>query len=169
MIDHPHRSPLMLLLPSTTPGRWAIVLVVTSLAALGVFFLMVGTGQRGGETLFDNWLLTGPSWWSRSRPSRGSSQPLSPLPAGVRAWRRRDVFVLLAVPILWGLVVLTFIRGDAAVGGRWCRRTEGRGRPASPLEIGQFDPRRRRDRALEFARAVGGGRFVPPGADRPRM
>jgi hypothetical protein len=30
------------------------------LVGLFVFFLMVGMGQGGGETILDNWLLTGP-------------------------------------------------------------------------------------------------------------
>jgi hypothetical protein len=105
MIQHPHRSPLMLLLPSTTPGRWSIVLVITSLAALGVFFLMVGAGQRGGETLVDNWFLTGPMLVVAIAAIAG-------LMAAVVALARRDVYLLVVAPILWGLVVGTFILGE---------------------------------------------------------
>ena len=105
MSEHPHRSPLVLLLPSSTPGRWSIGLVVTSLAALGVFFLVVGTGQRGGETLFDNWLLTGPMLVVAIAGIAG-------LKAAVIALARRDVYLLVVAPILWGLLVATFILGE---------------------------------------------------------
>lgn len=52
----PHLHPL----PTTRFGRWSVALLGLCLVSFAVFFLMVTAGQRGGETFFDNWLLTGP-------------------------------------------------------------------------------------------------------------
>jgi hypothetical protein len=45
--------------PETRLGRWSMSLLAGSLASFVVFFLLVGTGQRGGDTFFSNVWLAG--------------------------------------------------------------------------------------------------------------
>jgi hypothetical protein len=45
-------------MPSTVPGRWSVGLLAGFVVALGAFFLLVASGQRGGDTFFSNELLT---------------------------------------------------------------------------------------------------------------
>ncbi|MCP3988596.1 MAG: hypothetical protein GY724_05965 [Actinomycetia bacterium] len=43
--------------PRTRPGRWSIMLIVAFGVLLGLFFLAVAVGERGGDAFFDNlWL-----------------------------------------------------------------------------------------------------------------
>ena len=98
MIDQPHH-PHSTVLPATSAGRWSVLLAVVSLGALAVFFLMVGAGQRGGETFFDNWFLTGPMLVVLVA---GVSGLVGAIVAVLRSGERG---LLLALPILWGLVV----------------------------------------------------------------
>ena len=44
-------------MPSTIAGRWSVALLASFVAALGSFFLLVASGQRGGDTFFANELL----------------------------------------------------------------------------------------------------------------
>jgi len=105
MIEQSHH-PQDWILPSTPAGRWSLALAVVSLAALAVFFVMVDAGQTGGDSFTDNWLLTGPI--------------LVVLVAGVgglvgavdAVLRRGERGVLLALPVLWGLVVTMFALGE---------------------------------------------------------
>ena len=44
-------------MPSTRPGKWSVRSLVAFIAALAVFFALVASGQRGGDTFFSNgWL-----------------------------------------------------------------------------------------------------------------
>lgn len=104
MIEHPHRWHLSFL-PSSTTGRWAVVLAIVSLVALRVFFVMVDAGE-GGDGWFDNWLLTGPILLALATAVAG-------LVAAIDAIvRNRDLGVTLAVPLLWGLIVVSFALGE---------------------------------------------------------
>lgn len=104
MIEHPHRWHLSFL-PSSTTGRWAVVLAIVSLVALRVFFVMVDAGE-GGDGWFDNWLLTGPILLVLATAVAG-------LVAAIDAIvRRRDGGLTLAIPIVWGLIVTGFTLGE---------------------------------------------------------
>lgn len=105
MIEQPHQ-PHVTILPSTPAGRWSVVLAVVSLAALAVFFLMVGAGQTGGDSFTDNWLLTGPILVVLVAGVGGL------IGAIVAILRSGERAVLLALPILWGLVVTSFTLGE---------------------------------------------------------
>ena len=105
MIGQPHH-PHLTGLPSTSAGRWSVVLAVVSVAALAVFFLMAGAGQTGGETFTDNWLLTGPILVVLVA---GVGGLVAAIAAILRSGERG---VLLALPILWGLVVTSFTLGE---------------------------------------------------------
>jgi hypothetical protein len=94
------------LLPATRSGRWSLGLTIISLLMLGVFYLLVAAGQRGGETLADNWLLTGPILAVGVAGVGGLATALYAIV------RRREIALLLGIPILWGLVVVGFTLGE---------------------------------------------------------
>jgi hypothetical protein len=102
---HPHLT----LLPATTTGRWSVALALISVAALAVFYLMAGAGQTGGDSFADNWLLTGPILVVLVAGVGGL------LAAIVAILRSGERGVLLALPILWGLVVTSFTLGELLV------------------------------------------------------
>ena len=108
MIGQPHR-PHLAVLPTTATGRWSVGLAVVSLAALVVFFVLVGSGQTGGASFSDNWLLTGPILVVLVASVGG-------LVAAIMAiLRGGERGVLLALPILWGLVAASFTLGEILV------------------------------------------------------
>jgi hypothetical protein len=95
-------------LPSSGSGRSSVGLAVASLLALGLFFAMVSSGQGGGDSLLDNWLLTGPIVFVAVGGIAG-------LMAGLLALlRSHERGLLVVLPILWGLVVTLFIVGELA-------------------------------------------------------
>ena len=96
------------LLPSSRDGRWSVGLAVVSLVSLGWFFLMVASGQRGGDSFSDNWLLTGPMVVV---VAAGIAGLIVALVAVLRSHERN---LLLALPALWGLVVTFFTIGELA-------------------------------------------------------
>ena len=49
-----------MLLPTTTLGRWSILVGAAFVALVAVFALLVAAGQRGGEQFFDNLVLALP-------------------------------------------------------------------------------------------------------------
>ena len=46
--------------PKTHLGRWSVVLIILFFTFLGLFFLFVDLGERGGDTFFSNLKLTIP-------------------------------------------------------------------------------------------------------------
>ena len=48
------------ILPKTRPGKWSVLLLIGFIVFFGLFFILVATGQRGGETFFSNLFLTVP-------------------------------------------------------------------------------------------------------------
>lgn len=47
-------------IPKTHLGKWSVLLIMLFFALLGLFFLLVASGERGGETFFSNLKLTIP-------------------------------------------------------------------------------------------------------------
>jgi hypothetical protein len=83
-----------------------MVLAVVSLVSLGVFVALVNAGQRGGQSFFDNWLLTGPILVVLVAAVAGL------VTAIVAVIRNRERGLVLALPVLWGLVVASFALGE---------------------------------------------------------
>ena len=50
----------LVVLPKTRSGKWSTWLIVSLLVMLAVFFILVATGQRGGDTFFSNLALSIP-------------------------------------------------------------------------------------------------------------
>jgi hypothetical protein len=107
MIGQPHQAPLTLP-PSTPAGRWSVGLAVVSLVALAVFFAMAASGQTGGDSFTDNWLLTGPILVVLVA---GVGGLVSAIVAFLRSGERG---IALLLPVLWGLLVTMFTIGEFA-------------------------------------------------------
>jgi hypothetical protein len=107
MVSQPHPVHHSLL-PSSRVGRWSVGLAIVSLVSLGWFFLMVASGQRGGDGFLDNWLLTGPIAVVIAAGIAGLIVAL------VAVLRSHERSLLVALPTLWGLVVGFFTIGELA-------------------------------------------------------
>lgn len=95
--------------PSSRGGWWAVGFAAVSLLGLAVFFVMVASGQRGGDSFLDNWLLTGPMVVVLAAAIAGL---IAALLAVVRSHERG---LAVAIPALWGLFVTFFAVGELAV------------------------------------------------------
>jgi len=78
--------------PTTRPGRLSLILLGVAVAALAAMMAAVASGQTGGETFSDNWLLA----------TLGLVMAAWAVGAGTAAWcaifRRRERAVLVAIP-----------------------------------------------------------------------
>ena len=92
--------------PTSRWGRWSLVLLVLSATAWGVMALMVSLGERGGDTLADNWLLSGPFLVAASCGVVGAVAGL------VGVARDRERGLLAALPIAFGLLLAAFLAGE---------------------------------------------------------
>lgn len=97
---HPH------LLPTTLLGRWSVALLGLCVGSFAVFFLMVAAGQRGGETIFDNWLLTGPI------AVAGISATAAALVGLIALVRDRERGLVVLLAIVLGALVTLFFAGE---------------------------------------------------------
>jgi hypothetical protein len=93
-------------LPKTRPGRWSTWLIVAFIVFIGLFYIFIATGQRGGATFFSNLYLTVPAVMAAI--------------AGIAAFftgvfgviKSRDRAILVYPAILIGLFVLLFCLGE---------------------------------------------------------
>jgi len=92
--------------PKTTLGKWSVALIIVFIVLLGVFQLLVASGQRGGETFFSNLILTIPMLIAGVS---GISAFVTGL-IGIIKSRERSVIVYLSALI--GLFVLLFWIGE---------------------------------------------------------
>ena len=92
--------------PKTALGKWSVALIIIFIVFLGVFQLLVASGQRGGETFFSNLILTIPMLIAGVS---GISAFVTGL-IGIIKSRERSVIVYLAALI--GLFVLLFWLGE---------------------------------------------------------
>lgn len=88
--------------PSTTPGRWTLLAFAGFGVFLTVFFLLVESGQRGGDEFFDNLWLTVPFLSAYVAAVAVSVLGI----VAIAARRERCVFVVLATVV--GLLVTAF-------------------------------------------------------------
>jgi len=93
-------------LPKTVLGKWSVWLVVAFIILFAVFQLLVLSGQRGGDTFSDNWLLTIPIVLAAIC---GISSLIVGLIAGVKSKERS---ILVFVAMLIGLFDLIFVLGE---------------------------------------------------------
>jgi hypothetical protein len=95
-------------MPRTGPGKWSIWLITAFIVLFAIFWLVVATGQRGGEGFFDNLLLTVPILLAGIA---GIASLFTGL-IGIIRYRERSILVYPAMAI--GLCVLLFVVGEIA-------------------------------------------------------
>jgi hypothetical protein len=94
------------ILPKTTPGKWSIGLIGGLVLFFALMWLLVASGQRGGETFFSNLALTVPALLAAIS---GIAAFFTGIISIIKS-KERSVLVFLAVII--GLFVLIFCLGE---------------------------------------------------------
>lgn len=94
------------LMPKTNLGRWSIWLIIGFFVFLGLFYLAVALGQRGGETFFSNLILTIPILLA------GVSGILSFFTGITSIVKSKERSVLVFLATVLGLFVLFFVMGE---------------------------------------------------------
>jgi uncharacterized membrane protein YidH (DUF202 family) len=92
--------------PTTRPGRLSLILLSVAIAALAAMMAAVASGQTGGETFSENWLLA----------SLVLVMASLAVGAGASAWyaifKRHERALLVGIPALVGLLATFFIVGE---------------------------------------------------------
>ena len=92
--------------PTTDLGKRSAWLIVAFAILLGVFYILVASGQRGGDTFFSNPILTVPML---PAATSGIAAFITGLISVVKR-KERSVAVVLA--IVFGLFVILFALGE---------------------------------------------------------
>jgi len=115
--DNPTRVPVsdkplwrrFLYWPSTRPGSWSIGLLVGFLVFLGLFYTLIASGQRGGETFFSN------PWLAVTILTAAGSAMAGGVVAGIAIFRKRERSFFSFVALLLGILVAVFMIGEIAI------------------------------------------------------
>lgn len=94
------------LVPSTLAGRWSAALLAGSAACFVAFFLLVMSGQRGGDTFFSN------PWLSGAILVAAGLAIAAGIVGLVAAVRHGERSVPVGVAIVSGLLVVLFVIGE---------------------------------------------------------
>jgi hypothetical protein len=95
-------------LPGTRSGWWSLGLFVGSWIFLALFYALVASGQRGGQTFFSNpWLAVVILAAFAAAVAGGATA------AAAISWRRERSFLSI-LALLFGLLVLIFAIGEIA-------------------------------------------------------
>lgn len=94
--------------PRTVPGKWSVWLIVAFIVLFVIFRLAIAAGQRGGEGLFDNPLLTIPIMLAGIT---GTASFFTGLASVIR-YGERSILVYPAMII--GLCVFLYVLGEIA-------------------------------------------------------
>jgi hypothetical protein len=92
--------------PSTRAGRWSAVCLGACAFAFLLMNIAVASGQRGGETLSDNWWLAGPALVAFVSAIAGL------LTGSFAILRRGERSAPVGLAVLIGVVPLTFVAGE---------------------------------------------------------
>ena len=92
--------------PTTDLGKWSAWLIVAFVVLLGVFYILVVSGQHGGDTFFRNPILTIPMLLAAMS---GIAAFITGLISVVKR-KERSISVYLA--ITFGLFVILFALGE---------------------------------------------------------
>ena len=93
-------------MPKTPQGKWSVRLTLLFFLLLGVFYLFVSSGQRGGDTIFSNLYLAIPMLCA------ASSSILSSITGSVAIFKHKERSPLVFISTGLGLVVLLFILAE---------------------------------------------------------
>ena len=94
--------------PETKLGKWSVWLIIAMAALVGVFFIFIALGERGGDTFFSNLYLTIPMMCA------GISGIASFVTGLIGIIKDRDFSVLIFVPTIIGFLVLLYIIAEFA-------------------------------------------------------
>ena len=100
--DNPSKSGRFFGRPITSTGWWSLWLTVGFLLLLTLFYILVWSGQRGGETFFSNLWLTIPMLLAAISAIAGGILAL----VGIGWKKERSAFVFIA--LLVGIFVTWF-------------------------------------------------------------
>ena len=93
-------------MPKTLLGKWSTGLIIVFFALFVLFNALVASGQRGGETFFDNLTLTIPIF------AAGISAVVAALLGIFSIIRQRERSIFVFVSSLIGFLVLFFVLGE---------------------------------------------------------
>ena len=93
-------------MPKTYLGKWSVYLIISFFVFLGLFFVFVNLGERGGETFFSNLKLTIPMMIA------GISGVGSFFTGVISVFKNKEKSVLVFLSTLIGLFVLWFVSAE---------------------------------------------------------
>ena len=93
-------------MPKSRLGKWSVGLIVVFFLLFATLQLLVASGQRGGNTFFDNPVL---AFTGIGMGIAGVLAFFTGI-AGIMRYKERNVFLFLSIAI--GLFVLTFWLGE---------------------------------------------------------
>lgn len=93
-------------MPQSKLGKWSVWLIAAFLVLLGVGMMLVSLGQRGGETIFDNLLLSIPMLLA------GAAGIASFVVGLISIIRSKERHVLVIIATVIGFIVAFFIAGE---------------------------------------------------------
>jgi cytochrome bd-type quinol oxidase subunit 2 len=92
--------------PTTNLGKWSAWLIVAFAILLGVFYILVASGQRGGDTFFSNPILTVPMLLA-------ATSAIAAFVIGlISVVKRKERSVAVVLAIVVGLFVIIFVLGE---------------------------------------------------------
>jgi len=91
----------------TKLGKWSVGLIISFFIFLGLFFVLVGLGERGGETFFSNLILTIPMLIA-------AICAISSFITGVISFIRKERSILVILSSLIGFLVLLWCVAEVA-------------------------------------------------------
>ena len=92
--------------PTTDLGKWSAWLIVAFAILLGVFYILVASGQRGGDTFFSNPILTIPMLLAATSAIAAFIIGL------ISVVKRKERSVAVVLAIVFGLFVILFALGE---------------------------------------------------------
>jgi len=92
--------------PKTHLGKWSIVLIISFFIFLGLFFIFVNLGERGGDTFFSNLKLTIPMLIA------GISGVGCFFTGIISVFKNKEKSVLVFLSIILGFLILLWILAE---------------------------------------------------------
>ena|SRR3989338_3379077 len=96
-------------LPKTTLGKWSFGLIISFFLLLICTTLIVSSGQEGGETIFDNLLISIPML------AAGLCAIASFITGIISIIKHKERSILVYISTFIGLLVLWFVIGELLV------------------------------------------------------
>ncbi len=95
-------------MPKTILGKWSVWLIVLFVIFLSIFYVLVGNGQKGGDTFFSNLWLATPVFIA------GLSAITAFITGLLAVIKNQERSFLVYIATILGFLVLLFIFGEFA-------------------------------------------------------